>query len=265
MAQAWRDAGVTSPRVQAVSDVMEAFRRRDVPALNQLLDVETFEFRSAIRAAFAGGGVYRGPGSVERYIGDLDGVFEDWHTEDEHYVDAPPDQVVLTYRIVGQGRQSELRLGQDIAIVWTFAGGRLRRGDVYLQREEAYAAVPGYPVHAMNDAIARKHIDDFVASVHPDVVWEHNIGTGSPEEGVYEGRERLRQLMARILEGWDYMWPEADAVREVEAGRYHLRGRLRMKHSDSDRLIVTPFEQHIELRGDQMIRGRMTTGSLVGG
>ena len=45
-------------------------------------------------------------------------------------------------------------------------------------------------IHEVNDAVAKRRpggcrIDVFMQ----DVVWEHNIGSGSPEEGVYRGRE----------------------------------------------------------------------------
>ncbi len=40
-------------------------------------------------------------------------------------------------------------------------------------------------IHELNEATARKDISAFVELLHPDAVWEHNLGAGSPEEGVY--------------------------------------------------------------------------------
>jgi ketosteroid isomerase-like protein len=43
----------------------------------------------------------------------------------------------------------------------------------------------------VNEAVARGDPAAVATRLHPDVVWEQNIGTGSPEEGVYRGREAV--------------------------------------------------------------------------
>jgi ketosteroid isomerase-like protein len=60
-------------------------------------------------------------------------------------------------------------------------------------------------IHAVNDAVAQGDTRAVAAHLHADVVWEHNIGAGSPEEGVYRGREDVMRLFERIVEPWEYL------------------------------------------------------------
>lgn len=124
------DAGV-------VREVVEAFRVHDVQSLRSLFHEES-EFRSAI--AGAGGGVYRGLDEIEGYMRDVEDAFEDWHSEDELYVDAGEGRIALLYRIVGRGKGSGVPVDQPIAILWTVREGKIWRGQGYLDPEEALAA-----------------------------------------------------------------------------------------------------------------------------
>jgi hypothetical protein len=92
-------------------------------------------------------------------------------------------------------------------------------------------------------------------------VWEHNPGTGSPEEGVYEGREAIGQLFERILGAWEYMRPVATEVRELEPGVYAVRGELHSKHRATQGVIVSAYEQRLEIRDGLLARMRMVIGS----
>jgi ketosteroid isomerase-like protein len=53
---------------------------------------------------------------------------------------------------------------------------------------------------AVNDAVARQDFAAVAERLHPDAVWEHNLGMGSPEEGVYRGRDAIVRLFERIVE-----------------------------------------------------------------
>jgi ketosteroid isomerase-like protein len=120
-------------------------------------------------------------------------------------------------------------------------------------------------IRELNDAVGRKDVHAFTERMHPDAVWEHNIGTGSPEEGVYEGWEPIRQLFERVLEGWEYMRPEATEIRELEAGVYLVRGELHCRLPGTENEIVEPYEQRLEIRDGVLARGRMVVGSSVRG
>jgi ketosteroid isomerase-like protein len=120
-------------------------------------------------------------------------------------------------------------------------------------------------IRELNAAVGRNDIDHFVDRMQPDAVWEHNPGSGSPEEGVYEGRDRIRKLFERILEGWEYMRPEATEVRELRAGVYAVRGELHCKHAATENEIVEQYEQRLEMCDGRLARARMTIGTTASG
>jgi hypothetical protein len=101
--------------------------------------------------------------------------------------------------------------------------------------------------------------------MHPDAVWEHNPGSGSPEEGEYHGRERIQRLFERIYEGWEYMRPIPTDIREVEPGVFLIQGELHCKHAATESEIVEQFEQRLEIRDGLMSKGRMTIGTTTYG
>jgi ketosteroid isomerase-like protein len=120
-------------------------------------------------------------------------------------------------------------------------------------------------IRELNDVVGRNDVHGFTERMHPDVVWEHNPGTGSPEEGVYEGREQIGQLFERILEGWEFLRPEATEIRALEPGVYLVRGELHCKLAAVENEIVEPYEQRLEIRDGALARARMVVGSSVRG
>ena len=102
--------------IDVVRQVVDAFKDRDVARMRTLFD-EQAEFTSTIAAIE--GGTYRGRDGIERYVSDVDDVFDDWHSEDERYLDAGSGRVVFTYRVVGRGKGSGAPVDEEIAIVWT--------------------------------------------------------------------------------------------------------------------------------------------------
>jgi ketosteroid isomerase-like protein len=124
--------------VDVVRQIVDAFRDRDVPRLRELFHDDA-EFRSAI--VTLEGGTYRGREQMERYMNDLDAVFEDWHSEDEEFVDGGDGRVALVFRIVGRGRGSGAPVNQPIAILWTVRDGRAVTAQGYLDPEEALSHV----------------------------------------------------------------------------------------------------------------------------
>ena len=119
-------------------------------------------------------------------------------------------------------------------------------------------------IHELNDAVGRSDLLGFTNSMKPDVVWEHNPGTGSPEEGTYRGRDDIGRLFERVLEGWEYMRPEATDVREVEPGVYAVRGELHCKHAATANEIVEPYAQTLEIQDGLLVKGRMVMGTTAG-
>ena len=117
-------------------------------------------------------------------------------------------------------------------------------------------------IHAVNAAVATGDPASVAQHLHPEIVWEHNIGVGSPDEGIYQGRESVIALLARIVEAWESISPEPQAIDLIDDGHYRVRGELVAKHRTSDTEIRTSYEQHIEVVDGEMVRGTMKTGEI---
>jgi ketosteroid isomerase-like protein len=113
-------------------------------------------------------------------------------------------------------------------------------------------------IRRMGEAVASGDVQAFTERLHPDVVWEHNIGGGSLEEGTYRGRESVAQLFERIIEPWDYMRVEPDEIKRAEDGSILVRGKMLSKHSTTEAEIVTPYEQRFEIEDGLLRRARMS-------
>jgi ketosteroid isomerase-like protein len=114
----------------------------------------------------------------------------------------------------------------------------------------------------MYDAVAAGDMRAFSERLHPDIVWEHNIGGGSPEEGTYRGRDDVKRLVERIIEPWESMRLEPEQIEQVEEGTFLVRGKMHMKHATAASEILTPYEQRFEIEDGLVVRGRMTFGQL---
>ena len=114
-------------------------------------------------------------------------------------------------------------------------------------------------VETVNDAVTRQDFETVASLMHADAVWEHNVGQGSPEEGVYRGREAVVDLLKRIVETWEYMRLEPIEVRELDKERYLIQGDLHVKHPATDAEIVAQYEQELVFRDGLLVCGRMKT------
>lgn len=115
-------------------------------------------------------------------------------------------------------------------------------------------------VRELHEAVERQDWNALRQRMHPDVVWRHNIGVGSPEEGEYEGRESVIALYERIVEPWDYIRTVASEVRDLGGGVVMVKGELHAKHSATPTELVTPYAQRMELQDGLLARGEMVTG-----
>jgi ketosteroid isomerase-like protein len=117
-------------------------------------------------------------------------------------------------------------------------------------------------IREFNDAVAKGDAELAAGRLHPDVVWEHNLGAGSPEEGVYRGRESVIELFERIVEPWEYIRAEPRSIDRIDAGAYRVVGELRAKHRTSDMEIGASYEQRLEIRDGELVKGSMKTGEM---
>ncbi len=115
-------------------------------------------------------------------------------------------------------------------------------------------------VSALNDAVERRNWEAVRQQLHPDVVWRHNIGVGSPEEGEYRGLEAVLALYERITEMWDSMRSVPTEIREAGRGVVAINGELHAKHGGAETELVTPYAQRLEFQDGVLVRGEMVTG-----
>jgi ketosteroid isomerase-like protein len=126
-----------SASIDVVRKAYVAFQAGDAEGLIAVAD-PGIEFGTS---AAAPGGTYRGHPGIRRYLKELEAAFGDrWEAEIERVADAGEERVVLIARISGLGKAGEpleLRLGH----VWELRDGKLLRGTVYLDPNEAIEAV----------------------------------------------------------------------------------------------------------------------------
>jgi len=115
-------------------------------------------------------------------------------------------------------------------------------------------------IRRMSQAVGESDLDTFSEALHPDVVWEHNLGGGSPEEGTYHGRENVAQLFERIVEPWEYLRVETTEIQRTDEGAFHIRGKMLSKHATTEAEIFTPYQQRLEFDNGLLIRAQMTFG-----
>jgi hypothetical protein len=116
-------------------------------------------------------------------------------------------------------------------------------------------------VREMNAAVGRRDVGAFVERCQADAVWEHNPGGGSPEEGTYRGRDEIKRLFERIVEGWEYLRLVPNELRKTDPGTYLVRGEMHFKHATSETEIVEPYEQQLEFHDGLLSKARMVFGS----
>jgi hypothetical protein len=115
-------------------------------------------------------------------------------------------------------------------------------------------------VRGLNEAIEGQDWETLRQHVHPDVVWRHNIGVGSPEEGVYNGRDSVVALYQRILEPWEYMHIVTHEVSDLGGGLVTVTGDLQAKHRGTSAELVTPYVLRLEFQDELLARGEAVSG-----
>jgi ketosteroid isomerase-like protein len=115
-------------------------------------------------------------------------------------------------------------------------------------------------IREVNDAINAGDVRRAGSFLDPDVVWEHNLGVGSPEEGVYRGRDSVVALYERILEPWEQLRAHPREIRVLGGGAFDIRGDMHAKHATSAVEVNDQYVQHMQVRDGLLVKGGMTTG-----
>ena len=75
-------------------------------------------------------------------------------------------------------------------------------------------------IREVNDAMQAGDLQTVSESLHPEIVWEHNLGVGSPEEGIYRVVGRGKGSGAPVDEEIAIVWTIRDG--KVLRGKVYL-------------------------------------------
>src|SRR3954454_1824181 len=105
-----------------------------------------------------------------------------------------------------------------------------------------------------------KGADDEVArQLAPDVEWHHQIGLGTPLEGIYRGREEVLELSAAFRDSFDVARVEIEDVRDLSSTEVLVLGRLYLEGRGSGAAVTTPFGAVTEIRDGLGVRQKFWT------
>jgi ketosteroid isomerase-like protein len=131
---------MSQENVEMIEAAIEAFNRRDLPALRELSQ-PGLEIISALTAANLGGDEYRDSDAFIDYFAAMDESWEEWQIEDARYLDAGDRHVVTLCRLVGVGKQSGVPVEREVGIAYEIQDGRMWRIRSYLDPADALRAV----------------------------------------------------------------------------------------------------------------------------
>ena len=128
---------MSQENVKVVRGIWEADRRRDVAAVHAAYapDVE-WEDNTVLWGDW---GTARGPDGIQAAWRRWHEAFEDVRFEWGEVADGG-DDVVVTYRVYGQGRGSGVGVDQAITLLWTLQAGKVVHVRSYSERADALKA-----------------------------------------------------------------------------------------------------------------------------
>jgi ketosteroid isomerase-like protein len=128
---------MSEENVELVRRALEAFPRGDMEEMLSFMDPEG-EFHSAIVGG-AEGNVYRGHEGFRRWYADSFESFEELRNEWTEFRD-PGNRVLALGRVHARGRESGVEIDSPMGWVFTVRGGKLLKGEGFLDPEEALEA-----------------------------------------------------------------------------------------------------------------------------
>jgi ketosteroid isomerase-like protein len=101
--------------------------------------------------------------------------------------------------------------------------------------------------------------DEVARQLAPDVEWHHNIGLGTPLEGIYRGREEVLELSTAIRDSFGLARVEIEDVRDLSSTEVLVLGSLHLEGRGSGAAVTTPFGAVTEIRDGLTVRQRFWT------
>jgi ketosteroid isomerase-like protein len=101
--------------------------------------------------------------------------------------------------------------------------------------------------------------DELARQIAPDVEWLHNVGLGTPLEGIYRGRAQVLELFNAIRDSFGVAIYELEEVRELSSTEVLALGRLHLEGKGSGAAVATPFGAVMEIVDGLVVRQRFWT------
>ena len=101
--------------------------------------------------------------------------------------------------------------------------------------------------------------DEVARQLAPDVEWHHNIGAGSPLEGIYRGRKEVLELSTAIRDSFGVARVEIEDVRDLSSTEVLVLGSVHLEGRGSGAAVTTSFGAVTEIRDGLAVRQRFWT------
>src|SRR5919204_5299835 len=127
---------MSQENVEVIRRAVEALNDRDV---NRYLaccteDVELLPPTSAIE------GAYEGTAGVRRFLADIQAAMPDFRLDIERLESTGPDRMLVSLHATMSGRTTGIGADFQIANIYKLAGGKIRRVEVFPDRDQALEA-----------------------------------------------------------------------------------------------------------------------------
>jgi ketosteroid isomerase-like protein len=101
--------------------------------------------------------------------------------------------------------------------------------------------------------------DEIARRLAPDVEWHHNLGIGTPLEGIYRGRAEVLELFDAIRDSFGVARFELEEVRDLSSTEVLVLGQLHLEGRGSGVALTTPFGAVMEIIDGLATRQRYWT------
>ena len=101
--------------------------------------------------------------------------------------------------------------------------------------------------------------DEAAGQLASDVEWHHNVGLGTPLEGIYRGREDVLELSTTIRDSFGVMRVEIEDVRDLSPTEVLTLGTLHVEGRGSGAAVTTPFGAVTDVLDGLVVRQRFWT------
>ena len=101
--------------------------------------------------------------------------------------------------------------------------------------------------------------DEIARRLAPDVEWHHQIGLGTPAEGIYRGREEVLKLSATLRDSFGVARVEIEDVRDLTPTEVLVLGTMHLEGRGSGAAVTTPFGAVTEVLDGLVVRQRFWT------